>query len=559
MRGRDYRRLARLSLKSRKKSTRQTIVGISFGLVLLFPLLFIALGFYAGFNIEVNKNPSFRTFFITYSDAENERNAIGTSYLEYKEKIEDLGGITNSISFNYVTIPNEINHPSFIIGKGKEVEMKGNSSKTHNGYGLTIIDEEYGTDPFLKGDYTYTKNPLYAGSTFSSGSASKGEIMLSTTFMRDFGLDAKYVVGQTITIYNYVGNIRHGMNISSSDSEINNSELIRAKAKVPYLVDFKIVGIYDSNIYAKSSIRYRSQFNFNDSLMSVSPSNREYFWITNASLGENGVSTSPERITKTQYFDDKSYTDIWYYYSDIPINLAKEVTNNGFAFIPYGIGAYDRSEAWQNYGYVSSEYIEFNSFASAKSAYPLIESCYLDSTSLTDYEAGMEPVVDSEIALPGFKTYASFYDIFLYICIALSVLGGVIFIATLLNLLNTLHFSVQSMKGFLGICRAEGLRSKGVVKLFLCQINHIFFIAYLFVVFLGGGICAGLKLLFDRTLQANFLERTTLTFTIEWWYIPIAFVVLLIITSIISVSFSRIVASKASKTPILDILSEENK
>ena len=557
MKRRDYRRLARLSLKSRKKSTRQTIVGITFGLVLLFPLFFIAFGFYAGFNIEVNKNPSFRTFFVNYTDTKQETYYITNAYEEYQEKIEDVGGITKKLEFTYLTMSHNVGHPSFSINNGKEVEMRGNSSRTHQGYGITVINKEYGVDPFLKGDYTYTKHPLYAGKTFTEGDASKGEIMLSTTFLSDFKLEADAVVGKTISIYNRVTPTQKGFNISTSEEEIIDSASLKEVVKIPYMVNFKIVGIYDSNIYTKSSIRYRSQFYDNGSLNSISPSNREYFWITNASLGAEGVTESPKRINKEIINDEHTYYQIWYYYANTPSKLAEEVTSEGYAFMPYGLGIYDRSE--YNYGYTTSQYIEFNNFASSKSAYSTIESYYYSSTELTEYGEGMTPAIGAEITLPGFKSYLTFYDMFLYICIALATLGGVIFIATLLNLLNTLHFSVQSMKGFLGICRAEGLHNKGVIKLFLCQIYHIFFIAYIFVVVLGGGICVGVKMLFDMTIQASFKEKTSLTFTIEWWYIPIAFGTLLILTTIISIVFSRLVASNASKTPILDILSEENK
>ena len=67
MRKLDYLRLGRISLKANRKTTIQTVIGISFGLVLLFPLLFLIIGFYGGFDAELNNETSYRTHRIMYS------------------------------------------------------------------------------------------------------------------------------------------------------------------------------------------------------------------------------------------------------------------------------------------------------------------------------------------------------------------------------------------------------------------------------------------------------------------------------------------------------------
>ena len=68
MKRKDYKRLAKISLKARKKTTRSTVRGISFGLILLMPLLFIVIAFHLDLNKEVNKDPSIRVFNIDYSN-----------------------------------------------------------------------------------------------------------------------------------------------------------------------------------------------------------------------------------------------------------------------------------------------------------------------------------------------------------------------------------------------------------------------------------------------------------------------------------------------------------
>ena len=66
MKHKDYIRLSKISLKSRKKTTKSTVRGISFGLILLLPLLFIIMAFHVDLNKQVNKDPSIRIFNISY-------------------------------------------------------------------------------------------------------------------------------------------------------------------------------------------------------------------------------------------------------------------------------------------------------------------------------------------------------------------------------------------------------------------------------------------------------------------------------------------------------------
>lgn len=54
MRFGDYLRLGKISIKNRRKSTRNTVRGVSFALVMLVPIVFFTLSFYVGMTSEVN-------------------------------------------------------------------------------------------------------------------------------------------------------------------------------------------------------------------------------------------------------------------------------------------------------------------------------------------------------------------------------------------------------------------------------------------------------------------------------------------------------------------------
>lgn len=57
MKNKDYFHLAKQSLKSRKKSTRTTVTGISFGLILILPVLYFTFAFFLDFNAKINTVP----------------------------------------------------------------------------------------------------------------------------------------------------------------------------------------------------------------------------------------------------------------------------------------------------------------------------------------------------------------------------------------------------------------------------------------------------------------------------------------------------------------------
>ena len=115
------------------------------------------------------------------------------------------------------------------------------------------------------------------------------------------------------------------------------------------------------------------------------------------------------------------------------------------------------------------------------------------------------------------------------------------------------------MKGFLGISRALGLKKRDVIRLFFNQIKIIFARSYIATIIIGGGICVGIKLIFDQAVQSQITEDSNILITLRWWYIPIALGVLLLLTTILSVIISHLLVRKINKTPILDILSEENR
>lgn len=221
MKRKDYIRLSKISLKARKKTTRSTVRGISFGLILLLPLLFIVIAFHLDLNKEVNKDASLRIFNISYTETATSESYVRSMLQEYSDDVFEIKGVENIIKYNQysfklhkntydyendesiyssrfsITLDGE----NFSLDKGLDsIDMKTSSD---NYVGLQVIDTSVGNSIFTKSDSEVigNKSPLIGGSVFSS--ESKEEIMVSSNFLIDNNLSMEDVLNKKITI-NYI-------------------------------------------------------------------------------------------------------------------------------------------------------------------------------------------------------------------------------------------------------------------------------------------------------------------------------------------------------------------
>ena len=556
MRKLDYLRLGRISLKANRKTTIQTVIGISFGLVLLFPLLFLIIGFYGGFDAELNNETSYRTHRIMYSSEVTHQGKV-LCLEKYEKDINKLFGIEHKVKMDYCYLYNKDGYPvSFSLNGGERFDaIKPKTvSSTDRFLGIEIIDEKYATKPFFDADYNIFGNPLVAGRVFSK-KKSKGEIMVSTKFLKDYGLKVSDVVGSTISVYNSVKTTRS--TYSTSKDEVISPAEYKEAVEIPIFLNFKIIGVYNSDLYYRRSPRtYSISFDFS-SETETNLSHKDYFWISSASLGENGNPIAPERVIKEKEASNKITYQTWYYYSDTPSNLANSITGQGYAFLPHGLGAFNRSIFYPSY--TSQEYVEFYNFQFARQAFNKVKDFYRKSVTGENPDDLSVYSYDLDNASLRLTRYQKFYDNFSYICVLLASFGGIIFVATLLNVINTMHFSVESRKGFLGICRAIGMKKSSVRKLFFSQLLIIFLRSYLSTIVFGGAACIAIKYLFDQQVSDAIFAETQMDITLGWWYIPISLVLIVILTTLLSFFISVILVRKVNKTPVLEILSEENK
>ena len=546
MKFRDYVRISRISLKSKKKTTRATVRGISFGLILLLPLLFLVMAFYIDLNEEVNKESGIRIFDVPVIENKYANNYPDSILESDKEKILSLEGVINTVEYNQYNLfafSNEnfedINPNLFITIDGYTIPLENKIEAERDEFipyfGLTVINQDKSNDIFLKSDYDILngKSPLVSGSIFSDNS--KEEIMLSSDFVNLYNLGNE-IVGKTITLSQmlaFTDSVTN--NKSESHSDIFDSY---TGLEINILKNFKVVGIFDSAIY-NTSIRYKSE-------VFESIGRKGYgthFWITNESVNNNYL---PEAFVP----DDLS-SRLSYYYDNNPVNLAKMAIDSGYAFLPFGLGV-----MCDNYSGIkeSKLLIEFDTYSNANNAVPTINSAIIDSSSIV----GDNVILQETYVVNTFASYRLFYNIFTYVCIILAVFGGIIFLATLLNLYNTIHYAVQSKKNYIGMMRAIGMKNKEVIRLYFMEILVIFMRAYIWTAIFGGLICGGIYFVFDMVMDSEYAKMLLIDLSLNPIYILISFGILVVVNLIISLIFSGIATHKVSRSPILQVLDDKN-
>lgn len=554
MKYKDYARLSKISLKARKKTTKSTVRGISFGMILLMPLLFILIAFHIDLNNEVDKDASIRVFNISYSDNQTDESYTNFALENYKGDIYNIDGIENVIEYNQYSFTNlaysyggydsmispfdvTLDNETFTLDEYVE-----NTEVTSNYVGVNVIDTGVGNDIFLKADYEVLKgeNPLVKGNTFSNNS--KTEIMVSTNFINHYNLNLDNVVGKKISI-SY--RLQSDGSITDSETEINYSAYDTYYGiPVAIIKEFEIVGVFDSNIY-NTEIRNSTQLEYFDDYMKY----ETYFWITKDSTTDSlGNSYLPKGLRIKEESGGNTYYRNAYYYEDNPVNLAKKANNDNGAFIPIGFGV--RTNTSSDFINTSSSLLEFESYKAANKAVGLIENIYKKSST------SKEAYVSSDFMQSTFENYRMFYNIFTYVCLILGVFGGIVFFATLLNLYNTIHYSVQSRRNYIGMLRAIGMKSKSVVALYFVEVFQIFKRSYIWTAIFGGGICAGLTLLFKFAMKSEYAQIITIDLSLNPIYILVTFVLLIIVNTIISIIFSLVACFSVSKKPILEVLVE---
>jgi hypothetical protein len=561
----DYKRLGKISIEARSKSTRNTILGISMGLIIIIPILFFALAFNVGLSNKINavksiSTLSFQTKHFTDSSPTSvleKKSSLG--YFNYGllsfdkfEEITSLNGVEEylvseyfEIALNRYPLNNEYNYSKLIIEDTLEYNININEYVDENDKAVVnglvkvchpeLSEGKYFTNSELDDLKTITgeSNPYAYGTGFKGNG--KGQIVVSQYLIEAMGIKPSLISGRKVSLSYLAGN--PGLVIIDDNTNpfdlVSNDELKIIEGYYDIIKDYEIVGIVNKALYELPSRE-----------------NEAHIWLTKSSVYNEDNKSSLPIITKKAVETIRGveeYNVVTYANSNI-VDYVNSTTSEGMVFIPIGFG-----------GFYSSKFEKLNIPASALQT--IIQCKNFNKT--IDLQSKVDKI-NSEAFPEGKEILTNeYYDRIKvvsltgrYVILILISFGGIILFATLLNLYNSINYSVNSRRNYMGVMRAIGSPQKSIPKLYFVEIIIIFVKSIIWVVSFSCFFSYAIKIAVDigfRKIQKIFPFSISLNF----WYYPLTLFIVLVFEFIVAFVYSQITCRHVANEPILEVLKDE--
>lgn len=559
MKNQECKRLAKISLKNRKKTTRTTVSGIVFGLLLLIPVIFLSLGINNSIAKELNKTPSLlfvdvpvqtddsdyddkyeANVYVNYSTLDKEHSQIVDEYEAYGKIVYTTYKNVN----NYMSMDE---YSTYSIDNGKE-EIIPNPNYSDDYYKyepvfgrLNIVDSKESDMQFFK---TSAGNYLLEGYNQGFSENSKGEIYISELLLEYLGLEKDDVYNHTLTIkYNEITRAYDQVvldNDNNPDNYFNMQDNPISVATRTLFKNYMVVGIINKN-YAGYG---------NGSLFNAG------FIATTDSLYYDGTQSIEPQIKYVEYEDNRKCVVATYTHTN------EEIEKYSQEYITIGAKNYTNVQLIEKSQYNSNTQESTNKKYAIKAKnivlfgknYDDLDNMIVDIANQCSDAYGESPVdgFSSAFASSAYNEFKLINQIFTYVSILFLSVGGIIFFSAMINLFNTIQHSVNSRKNYLGVMRAIGARSSAIPKLYIYEVLVIFAKAMFWIILFGGAICVGLKLGIDAIFARFTLMGIKLS--ISWLYILITFAIVIPILYLIGWLFAYGSSRRLAKKPITDIL-----
>lgn len=539
MRLNDFLYLSGLNLKA-KKSTKLLIIGLVFSLTILSIIVFMNFSIKNSINKKINASKSVSSINVKLTSERILDNSIDCINTNYYDSLLSLKGIEKYINYYQYNINNSSQKTKFILNNQELIINKNFESYYEEGsytglldtIGFNVIDNENSTTLFLDADYEASVSPLLYGNTFSSDS--KGEIMLNSALFDAFNLDASNYIGTTISITSYF----------NSCDDVYTDQISKPNSftdkDITLINNFKIVGIYDKNIY-KSQIRSTNNNKVSNSL----------FWITTDSINLNDEYSSAQVVQKTYRGELRDY----FYLYHTKEEYEEYCFNNKLMFLPFKMAIHYIQTDYNNFKHYkdSAITIQFDSYDTLWKNIDKIEELYISSSSFSS-SSYIQPWYLTEL----YKEYSSFYPIYYYTNQILIYIGIICLIICLMNLFNVMYHDIFTKESYYAMMRSMGLCDKDIVKLYFVEIGRIFLRSLIITLVLGFSISIVLtKVINNVIFKLKDNDILTIDISINYWYYIPSFIFIMIGCLIIIFIFAGLMSSKIKKKNISEIISEQ--
>ena len=570
MKVKEYIRLGKISIKSRKKSTRNTVSGIAFGLILLIPIIFFTFAFYIDLLSTVNETHSVSSYVIPFS-ANEETKSERYEFLFGQADARALASRTDEeveqiIRADYYSMGSMYSSVNLTLELGNQKLTSQDMQQGYNYYGgpsdevhlntlLKVVKDKSVTDGVIS-DLQKSGTKLYvAGGDFTGA---KGEVIISETLAKKMNYYPAEAVGKQLSA-NVSGMINSGEIYNpefylDNDTNPNNRYTGSANGSevqgACVLDKFTIVGVVSENYYRINNLTR----------------NDAHIWIDSVSVyDETGVSPYAPILRTTEFEQEmngetetKNAIVVTYTKSMGELQAAAEEANMFFPALPlltYATAAdvYVSQEILM-YQELPLETMTFQckSYNSATKFGSFINARYGISAgddSDTDYA--------DRCATDTFSNLTMLNTIGGYLMIVMYTFGGIIFFATLLNLYNSVNYSVQVRKNYMGMMQAIGARKSVIPKLYFVEILLIFARALPWVLVFGGGISFGIKMLIDLIFGGETAAMLGGGISLNFGYFFLALGIVFALVLIIAVLFSLVSCRTITRKGIVEVLSDD--
>lgn len=545
----DYKAMARTSLNARKKTTKTTVRGIVFGLVLLIPVLFMSIGINLDLTATINKTPQSLYINVEHASIEsNTASVVGVNSNDNSTRKEpfigsdlaksllDLSEQTFSYDIYNANVSGGKDDPTVFVKYAiDDAELVRSNHAVQN---LVSVDSVEKSKDFIGASLVDNFDAGFTGD-------GKGQVIVSKQFLDKNNLTPADVYNKELTIYYREKNMYiNGHSAFLDDDNVVGSGDISPENFVntfsniredKYLFSkFKVVGVRNNGA------------DIGEGIYSTEPAISTYdFLVTSASMSADALERKPvvslyeidewSKVALITYTTPKEDRETWGKDGYVNTGGISFTTNSSY---------YGQTEIWQEMGYTLIRGEDYASLTSIKTEFEkIVGDLYADN--YTNRLSSMQSEVYSSFSL--------IYTMFTVLIIILLAFGGVIFFSAMVNLFNTIRHSVHSRKNYLGVLMAIGAQRKTIPKLYLTETYTIFKRASIWVILLGGGLCAGIKLLVD--LMFTYAgESLGITIGISWGILPIALAIGFGILIGLGTMFAYGCSRGISKAHIMDIL-----
>lgn len=567
MRLSDYRRLGKISIKARKKSTKHTVTGICFGLIMLIPIVYFTLAFYLGLTKELDKTATTSVFML------DSRNVYDTG--AQVTSTNEWGGF---YAFDYRTgqkLANDKQVEQYVAAEMYALTGNGGMEQrlnmTLDGDPYTyrqVTDYNNGGDSTisLKVVNTYVQDRIFLDAELKDLSArgqklfrygtgfigdGKTQAIVSEGFLVKCGVSFDSMadlIGKNISLTAEISKQNGIFLILDKDDSMDNDNGSYGRVSIPFLSDFTVAGILSDDYYKLPG-------NENEAVVIVTAP---------SVYDESYAAFAP---TFTLAFNDNNSTQAIVRYPDGISATCERAKSAGRMTLAYGALSPMR---YQYGGPRTLDYYymtETGQMTIAPIMYKLQCGNYRKATEFTKtLNAAFATILPSSTDSPvgaveyfANNMYSNFFMLNTmgkYIMLILYSFGGIIFFATMLNLYNSVNYSVQARRNYIGVMRAIGAKQRSIPRLYFFEILLIFARALPWVLVFSAGISYGIKAGVDALFKAmSGMFGTAISMSFAWYFATLAGVFAGVF--LIAVAFSQIACHSVARKPILDVLSDD--